>query len=143
VVAKSEAAIAHPDMGAFRHLTIHSGSYAELGARINKMVGDAGLMEFTRFDIGQVLRKALGTKAPTSLRFVVGNPLIMEQMVEHVPDAAAYAPVTILIDKRPGGVRLSYDRMATFLSPYGNEEALKVARELDSKVERLLAAAAI
>ena len=43
----------------------------------------------------------------------------MSQMVQHVPDAGSYAPVTILIDQRPDGVYLSYDRMATFLAPYG------------------------
>jgi hypothetical protein len=37
---------------------------------------------------------------------------------------------------------LSYDRMASFLAPYGNSEALKVARDLDSKVEAVLTAAA-
>jgi len=63
-------------------------------------------------------------------------------MVKHVPDAGSYAPVTILIDERTDGVHLSYDRMASFLAPYENAEALKVARELDAKVEGLLASAA-
>jgi len=59
-------------------------------------------------------------------------------MVKHVPDAGSYAPVTVLVDERADGVRLSYDRMASFQSPYGNAAALTVARELDSKIERLL-----
>ncbi len=66
----------------------------------------------------------------------------MKQMVKHVPDAASYAPVTILIDERPDGVHLSYDRMASFLAPYGSPEALRIAQDLDSKVEALLTAAA-
>jgi hypothetical protein len=56
----------------------------------------------------------------------------MRQMVQQVPDA----------DQRPDGVYLSYDRMATFLAPYGNSEAMKVARDLDSRVEAVLTAAA-
>jgi hypothetical protein len=32
--------------------------------------------------------------------------------------------------------------MASYLAPYGNPDALKVARDLDAKVEVLLAAAA-
>ena len=72
-------------------------------------------------------------------RLVIGNPLIMREMVKHVPDAGSYAPVTILIDERPDGVHLSYDRMASFLAPYENAEALKVAQDLDTKVEALLA----
>jgi hypothetical protein len=40
------------------------------------------------------------------------------------------------------GVHLTYDRMSSFLAPYGNAEALAVARDLDCKIERLLRAAA-
>ena len=47
----------------------------------------------------------------------------------------------MLVDERADGVHLSYDRMASFLKPYGNAEALKVAKDLDAKVEALLAAA--
>jgi hypothetical protein len=63
-------------------------------------------------------------------------------MAKHVPDAGSYAPVTVLVDERADGVHLSYDRMVSFLAPYNNSEALKVARDLDEKVEALLSAAA-
>ena len=46
------------------------------------------------------------------------------------------------MDERAEGVYLSYDRMTSFLAPYENAEALKVARDLDAKVEALLASAA-
>jgi uncharacterized protein (DUF302 family) len=98
-------------------------------------------MEFIHFDLGGILCKER-KDAPRSLRLVVGNPLIMKQMVEHVPDAGSYAPVTILIDERADGVHLSYDRMASLLAPYRNPEALTVAQDLDAKVEALLMAAA-
>jgi hypothetical protein len=35
-------------------------------------------------------------------------------------------------------VHLSYDRMASFLAPYGTNDALEVARNLDKKIEDLL-----
>jgi uncharacterized protein (DUF302 family) len=142
VVAKLDTAIGHPDMTAFRRDTTAARSYGELEGVVRKVVGPSDLMEFSRFDLGEILRKQRGQGAPKSLRLVTGNPLIMKQMVEHVPDAGSYAPVTILIDQRPDGVHLSYDRMASFLAPYGSPEALKVARDLDSKVESLLLAAA-
>jgi hypothetical protein len=66
----------------------------------------------------------------------------MKEMVKHVPDAGSYAPVTILIEERPDGIHLSYDRMASLLARYGSSDALLVARELDSKIETILAAAA-
>jgi hypothetical protein len=66
----------------------------------------------------------------------------MKEMVKHVPDAGSYAPVTILIEQRSDGVHISYDRMASYLAPYGNSDALRVARDLDVKVEKILATAA-
>jgi len=71
----------------------------------------------------------------------MGNPLIMQSMARLVPDAGSYAPVTVLIDERPNGVQLSYDEMESFLAPYGNAEALMIARDLDTKVKRLLTSA--
>ena len=63
-------------------------------------------------------------------------------MAKTVPDAASYAPVTILVDERAGGVHLSYDSMASLIAPYGSQAALAVARDLDAKVESLLETAA-
>jgi hypothetical protein len=72
----------------------------------------------------------------SAMRFLIGNPLIMKE--KHIPDAGSYAPVTILVDERPDGVHLSYDGMAGLLAPYGDPDALNVARGLDSKIEDLL-----
>ena len=77
-----------------------------------------------------------------NVRLVVGNPLIMMKMAKTVPDAAAYAPVTILVDERADGVHLSYDSIASLLTPYGSQTALVVASDFDAKIERLLKTAA-
>jgi hypothetical protein len=79
---------------------------------------------------------------PKIVRLVIGNPLIMKEMAKRVPDAGSYAPVTVLVDERPDGVHLTYDKMASFLAPYRDEDALAVARDLDTKIERLLCEAA-
>jgi hypothetical protein len=79
-----------------------------------------------------------GIGLATVKRFAIGNPLIMKEMAKHVPDAGSYAPVTVLVDDRADGVHLSYDRMASFLTSSKNSEALSVARNLGSKIEKLL-----
>jgi uncharacterized protein (DUF302 family) len=140
VVAAFERLVGHPDMGIFRKNMSETKTFAELEKVVDRAVGSSGLMEFGRFDLGEVVRKKNGTLQ--SVRFLVGNPVIMCAMVQHVPDAGSYAPVTILIDERPDGVHLSYDRMASFLARYENAEALKVARSLDTKVESALMQAA-
>jgi uncharacterized protein (DUF302 family) len=129
-------------MNSFSKNVAAAKTFAEVEKIVQEATGPSELMEFTRMDLGKVLQKRNGAGAPQSVRFVVGNPVTMSAMVQHVPDAGSYAPVTILIDERPDGVHLSYDRMASFLSTYGSPEALKVAQDLDAKVEALLAAAA-
>ena len=95
-------------------------------------------MVFAEYDLGDILRRESGSETPRIMRFVIGNPLIMKEMVKHVPDAGSYAPITILIDERPDGVHLSYDQMESYLLRYANAKALAVARDLDAKVTTLL-----
>jgi len=142
VVAALNSAVGHPDMAEFWKSTHRAQSDAELQNTIEKGLGRTGLMLFAEFDHGAVVRSGTGRATPRMIRFVIGNPLIMREMAKHVPDAGSYAPVTVLIDERSDRVYLSYDRMASLLAPYNNSEALKVARDLDEKVEALLSAAA-
>ena len=135
VVAALEAAVGHPNMVEFMKETYAAPNDVQLQAVVRKGLGSTGLMMFTRFDIGAMLRKQTGLDAPKILRFVIGNPLIMREMAKHVPDVASYVPVTILVDERPDGVHLSYDKMASILAGFENADALAVARDLDSKVE--------
>ena len=142
VVAGIKASIGHPNMAELWQATQRATGATELEAAIQPTLGKTGLMQFIEFDHGMVIRK--GTEQHTSkmIRLVIGNPLIMKEMAKHVPDAGSYAPTTVLVDERADGVHLSYDRMASFLAPYGNAEALAVARDLDSKIETLLREAA-
>src|SRR5229473_4347210 len=142
VVAALNSAVGHPDMAEFWKSTHQAQSDAELQNTIEKGLGRTGLTLFVEFDHGAVVRSGTNRATPRMMRFLIGNPLIMRQMVQHVPDAGAYAPVTILIDERPDGVHLSYDRMASLLAAYGNPDALQVAKHLDNKVETLLREAA-
>ncbi len=138
VVADLEARVGRPDMVEFVKATEGVRTFAELENAVNSGLGRTGLMMFMKLDLGAILRKETGLDAPKIVRFLIGNPLIMKEIAKHVPDAGSYAPVTVLVDERPDGVYLSYDRMTSLLAPYGNPEALGIARELDSKMENLL-----
>ena len=137
-----EAQVGHPDIKQFYEAIREAEDDQELQRVVNDAVGPLDLMEFIRLDHGLVLRRELGPGAPNVMRLLIGNPLIMRQMVKYVSDAGSYAPVTILIDERADGVHLSYDRMASLIAPYENAGALEVARALDDKVEGLLVEAA-
>src|SRR5271154_1838986 len=136
------AGVGHPNMEELWKRISKANTVAEVEAIMRDVVGASGLIEFLRFDHGAVVSKGKPGRAPGIVRLVIGNPAIMRQMVEHVPDAGSYAPVTILVDERPDGTHVSYDKMASFLATYHSPEASKVAQALDSKVEALLTAAA-
>lgn len=142
IVRGLTATIGRPDMNAFHSAIAAATTVDDLEQVVQGAIGSSDLMEFVRFDAGEVLRKGRNGQGPKILRLVVGNPLIMKEMAKTVPDAAAYAPITILVDERADGVHLSYDSMASFLAPYGSQTALAVAKDLDAKVEGLLEAAA-
>ena len=141
-VQRLTATIGRPDMKTFHDALAGATTAVELERVVHAAIGSSDLMEFVRFDAGEVLRKESGGPRAKMLRLVVGNPVIMKEMAKTVPDAASYAPVTILIDERADGVHLSYDSMASLLAPYGSHIPLHVAKDLDAKIEGLLEVAA-
>jgi uncharacterized protein (DUF302 family) len=138
VIGTLSDAIGHPDMVQFKKETGEARTFVELENIVKKSLGRTELMLFLELDQGNIIQKEKGTTTPKMIRFLIGNPLIMKEMAKHVPDVGSYAPVTILADERPDGVRLTYDRTASLIASYGSPEALAVAKELDSKVETLL-----
>jgi uncharacterized protein (DUF302 family) len=141
IVAAVEEKIGRPNIAEFVARMTAATSYVEMQKVVHESVGEIGLMAFLRLDHGAVLAKAGVDGNPKSVRLLMGNPLIMQSMTRLVPDAGSYAPVTVLIDQRADGVHVSYDEMASFLAPYGNADALRIARELDAKVKGMLESA--
>jgi uncharacterized protein (DUF302 family) len=138
VVAALKSELGQPEMVEFFKATRAASSFSDLQRVVQSGLGRTGLMLFAEFDLGAILRRETGSDTPKIMRLVVGNPLIMKEMVRHVADAGSYAPVTVLIDERPDGVHVSYDTMESYLLPYGSLEALAVARNLDAKITTLL-----
>lgn len=138
VVTAFESAIGHVNPNDFQRAIASAKNSSEIESIVRGALGPSGFMEFVRFDQGAVLRREPGQEKRKIIRFLIGNPLVMKEMVVPVPEAGFYAPVSVLIDERADGVHLSYDRVAPALEPYGNSHALQVARDLDSRVEELL-----
>jgi hypothetical protein len=142
VVAEIDRAVSHPNVPELFRRMKDAGTPDELERAVEAAVGPQGIMEFLRFDFGLPLRLDHHPTNRNALRLMLGNPLIMREMVRGTPDAGSYAPVSVLVDERDGRVHISYDRMASLLAPVGDPHALKVAQALDAKIERLLEAAA-
>src|SRR5215813_8357664 len=90
VAAALRTAVGRPDMAEFIRATKEAGTSTELEDPIQKRVGETGLMLFLELDLGALLRKETGLDGRRMLRFLIGNPLIMKEMVKHVPDAGSY-----------------------------------------------------
>jgi hypothetical protein len=86
-------------MNAFHSAVAAARTVANLEKVIQGAIGSSDLMKFARFDADEVLRKERGGQGPKILRLVVGNPIIMTVMAKTAPDAASYAPVTILVER--------------------------------------------
>ena len=135
-------AVGRPNIAELWRAIHQTQSVAEMEAVVRDRIGDSGLMLFMEFDHGAIVRKGTERETPRIVRLLIGNPLIMKEMAKHVSDAGSYAPITVLIDERSDFVHISYDRMASLLAPYGNQDALEVAKDLDAEVEDLLHRAA-
>jgi uncharacterized protein (DUF302 family) len=114
ILAAIKAANGHPDMIEFVKRTAAAAKFPEFESIVREGLGKTDLMLFMELDQGAVIRKAAGRDKPRMVRLILGNPLIMQQMARHVPDAGSYAPVTVA-----------------------------VARDLDKKVETLLSEATV
>lgn len=90
LVAAIDVQIGHPDMKAFQQSINAAKNAADLDKVVQGAVGPTGFMEFARCDLGEILRKEQGTKAHPVLRMVIGNPLIMKEMVKLTPDAGSW-----------------------------------------------------
>jgi uncharacterized protein (DUF302 family) len=138
VVAALKSAVGQPDIVEFFRATRAATSFSDAERIVQQALGPSGLMIFAELDLGFFLRLESGRDDPKIVRFVVGNPLIMKEMAKDAPDVGSYAPVTLLVDERPDGVHVSYDKMESHLRPYGRSDALAVARRLDAKIVALL-----
>jgi mandelamide amidase len=77
-------------MNEFHSALAAASTVLELEEVVHAETGSPELMEFIRFDAGEVLRKERSGQQRRILRLVIGNPLIMMKMARTVPDAASH-----------------------------------------------------
>jgi hypothetical protein len=78
IVRRLTATIGRPDIEAFHEALAAATTVADLEEVVQGAIGSSDLMEFVRFDAGEVPRKERGGQGPKILRLVVGNPIIMK-----------------------------------------------------------------
>ena len=66
IVRRLTATIGRADIGAFHGAITSATTVAELEKVVHGAIGSSDLMEFARFDAGEVLRKSQGGQGPRS-----------------------------------------------------------------------------
>jgi uncharacterized protein (DUF302 family) len=105
--------------------------------RVHAMAGAQDLMVFWTFDHGLLL--AMIGRPRKAKRYLLGNPLIALQMMQHDIRAGLYAPLTILVHElNAGTVCVEYDRPSSLFGQFGNRAVLEVSQSLDEKLAQVI-----
>ena len=134
--------ISQPDIEALFGQLAASTSYEQFSSLVRQAQGSAGLIRFMELDLDRALTldpQARDRAGRRLVRLIAGNPVTMGEMTRQVADAGSYAPVTILVEEKPGGgTRVAYDTVASAIAPYRDAAASQVAQRLDTEVLELL-----
>jgi uncharacterized protein (DUF302 family) len=95
---------------------------------------------FQKLDHGGILT-AVASRPTRAMTYVFGNALIAVEMTKHDPRTGLYMPLRLFVQEvAPQRVLVTYDRPSAAMAQFSSPAIDEVARGLDHKVERLLAA---
>lgn len=141
VIQALESVLGKGDLRSFAEMVRASGTWDEFVRETEQRVGESGFVIFAQIDHG-----AWMSQVPHDMKgklYVIGNPLIAKQMLEHVSEVGLYVPVRIYVhEDQQGTTRVEYDEISPIFERFGNEKVNEVARGLDRKLEELAKGAA-
>jgi uncharacterized protein (DUF302 family) len=110
--------------------------------RLASFVGPFDFTLFQKIDHGAIVTVLAGRHCEATT-YVFGNALIAVEMTKQVARAGLYVPLRLFVEAVASGrVRVTYDLPSSLMAPFGSTDVNGVARGLDEKVERILAATA-
>jgi uncharacterized protein (DUF302 family) len=136
-----ESAVGKANNLIFQKLIDSNASFAEVENAVKSMVGKNELMIFTYLESGRVL--SLCGKSKKARLYIIGNPLIANQMFEEDPAVGLYVPLRLFVyDEYDGKTYIAYDKPSSLLGKFQDKKILRVAEMLDQKLEELVIIAA-
>ncbi len=122
----------------FHDLVYADASWQEVTQAVGSLIGPSGFLCMLKIDLGSLL--SLQGRKKESIRYIIGNPLIANQMIEHNSQAGLYAPLNVLVYQDEGGqTTIAYDLPSSQMRPFGNPSITAVAQMLDTKLAELVA----
>jgi Domain of unknown function DUF302 len=99
-----------------------------------------GLMIFYRADQGAIT--SLSGRPKRCSLYLVGNPVIANEIIDIDLRAGFYAPFRVCVydSGAPGGASIAFDRPSSFLALLGRPELDAIGSLLDQKIDAVVAA---
>ncbi len=141
VVAALEAQLGQrADWDELQQMMTTYGTFAQALQLIEPQIGTSGFTIFSKLDPGNLL--TLEGKPTRALQYALGNPLLANQMIEHAPEIALYAPLRLVVyENRAGNAVVAYERFTSQLAQYPQPEIAAVAQMVEQKLEEMIAEA--
>jgi uncharacterized protein (DUF302 family) len=140
LVSAFEGELGRFDPAVAKSLMDRRAPWSEVKAAVERMGGAHGLMIIFSADQGAVT--SLSGKAKRCSLYIVGNPVIANEILDVDPGASFYVPFRIALydSGEPDGAVISYDRPSSFLATLGREELEAFGALLDQKVDSVIKA---
>jgi hypothetical protein len=84
-------------------------------------------------------KESLSGKSKLCSLYLVGNPVIANQIIEIDLRGSFYVPFRVAVhDDGPNGGTIEYDRPSSFLAALNRPELDAIGRPLDEKIDRVI-----
>jgi hypothetical protein len=112
--------------------------WSEVETEVDRMAGVHGLMIFYRADQGAIT--SLSGRPKRCSLYLVGNPVIANEIIEVDVRASFYVPFRVCLydDGGPGGASIGFDRPSSFLGLLARPELHTLGLLLDQKIDSVV-----
>ncbi|BAZ70623.1 hypothetical protein NIES4106_54180 (plasmid) [Fischerella sp. NIES-4106] len=136
VIDAIESIVGDGKYSVFEELVAAKAPFEQVESVVESMLGQSGFMKLATFNTGGLL--SLMGKAKNVKLYLLGNPLIANQMIEQNPVVGLYVPPRLLVyDDYEGKTHITYDKLSSILSQFDNEFILKVSQMLDQRFQEI------
>jgi uncharacterized protein (DUF302 family) len=133
LVTAFERELGHVDPKLTDDLVKYGASWDEVKRTIDQVGGPHSLMVFFRADQGKVT--SLSGRTKRCSLYIVGNPVIANDIIDIDPRACFYVPFRVCLYDEGGRGVISYDRPSSFLEALGRPELAPFGELLDQKID--------
>ena len=133
-----EQSLGQWDPASGNSLTREAASWLKVEATVAKIAEPFGLVRMARIDQGRLT--SLSGKVKRCSLYLVGNPVIANQIIDIDRRGSFYVPFRVAIHDRDGagGSAISYDLPSSFLATLGRHELTEIGKSLDYKIESVV-----